>query len=303
MFEKRGGLHGVVAAVSLYVRAGKALRMRTRIYWLSHWARAPYISETPAIIVGGSVRSGTTLMRTMLDSHPQIAAGPESWLFVYQANHELLAQEYSFGLEELEAMRGRSAGLSQFIDLFFGTYARRMGKARWAEKSPANVTRLKYIWTHFPRAKFIHMIRDGRDVVCSIQSQHKRLRTEGVPAASRTLSNRLKMWKSHVRTGMRWRSDERYFEVRYEDLIEAPRETMGAVLEFLGEPWSDDVMRAHSIQGNHPHIRKELGTPEVRQPIFGTSVGRWRKDLAEKDARYCWRKEGALLTALGYRDD
>ncbi len=279
----------------------RMLRTRTRLYWSSRWVRGAFTSETPAVIVGGSVRSGTTLIRTMLDSHPRLAAGPESWVFVYRVDYGALAKDYDISLEAAEAIRRRATCLAHFIDLFFEDYARRMGKARWVEKSPANVLRLKYIWQHFPRAKFVHMVRDGRDVACSIESQHKRLRAEKVKVGERTLDERIELWKSHVSAGIRWRGDQRYLEVKYEDLVNAPRKTMERVLIFLGEPWSDDVLQAHEIQRKHPHIVSERGTPEVRKPIFGSSVGRWRTELSEEDTRVFQRKAGALLQALGYR--
>lgn len=273
---------------------------RERLYWLSSWARGSYISDTSAIIIGGSVRSGTTLIRTMLDSHSRLAAGPESWLFVYRVDYPTLARDYDLSLEKVEAIRRCSTCLAHFIDLFFEDYAKRMGKIRWVEKSPANVTRLKYIWRHFPKAKFIHMIRDGRDVVCSIDSQHKRLRAQAVEVTARTLDERIRLWKSHVSAGMRWRGDRRYLEVKYEDLVQAPRKAMETVLGFLEEAWSDNVLRAYEIQRIHPHIANEQGTPEVRMPIFGTSVGRWRTELSEDDAQRCWRKAGPFLESLGY---
>ena len=274
--------------------------LRTRLYWWSRWANGPHVSAAPAIIIGGCVRSGTTLMRAMLDSHPNIAIGPESWLFVYRVDYRVLAEEYAMSDDDVYMLCTRSTCLSHFIDQFFETYAERMGKPRWGEKSPTNVLRLKYIWRHFPKAKFIHMIRDGRDVVCSIESQHTRLRTDGFRIADRSLKQRIAVWREHVAAGMRWRGDQRYVEVKYENLAQAPRKTMEKVLDFLGEPWSEDVLRAHEIQRNHPHIANEQGTPEVRMPIFGTSVGRWRTELSERDAQRFWHSAGELLQSLGY---
>ena len=279
------------------------LRIRSRIYWNTRWARHNYVSAAPAIIIGGCVRSGTTLMRTMLDSHPNIAAGPESWLFVHPIAIDWLAEYYNLSLREVLAIRGESTCLAHFIELFFGHYARRMGKSRWAEKSPANVTRLKYIWRHFPRAKFIHMIRDARDVVCSIRSQRRRLHEDSagrVNGVALDMDDGLSLWKTYVSAGASWCGDPRYLEVRYEDLVMSPREVMMRILDFVGEPWSDKVLHAHEHQLARRQKIAEIGTPEVHSPIFQTSIGRWRRDLSRAEIQRCWKKAGRLLEILGY---
>lgn len=288
--------------MKLYVRLKRMLRIRSRLYWASRWANGAHVSDTPAVIVGGSVRSGTTLMRTMLDSHPLIAAGPESWLFVHQVNYVLLAEGYGFSLEETQAIRDESTCLAHFIDLFLAEYARRMAKPLWAEKSPGNVTRLEYIWRHFPKAKFIHMIRDGRDVVCSIKSQRERISREIPGAIIRgTLEDRISIWRSCVRAGTAWREDPRYLEVRYEALVQSPDETMARVFDFLQVPWSDNPLQAHQLQRSRGHAIRELGTPEVHKPLFKSSIGRWRRDLSEREIQVCWKRAGDLLSELGYQ--
>lgn len=289
--------------MQLYLRMRRSLRLRSRFYWRSEWATGSYVSDTPAIIVGGSMRSGTTLMRTVLDSHPHIAAGPETWMFVYRRPSpiEMLAAEYGIAVQDVRRVWERCNSLAQFLDEFLGEYARRMGKARWAEKSPGNVTRLDYIWRHFPHAKFIHMIRDGRDVVCSMVSQRERLRHEGRPIRFEgTLDSRIRTWRRYVSAGIAWRGHENYLEIRYEDLVSNPKAVIGRVLDFVGEPWSDDVLCADAVQRQRKQKIEEYGTPEVHHPIFRKSIGRWRKDLSEAEARLCWRRAGDLLENLGY---
>ncbi len=80
-----------------------------------------------------------------------------------------LAEHFGISLWQIRRMRRRSASGAEFIDRFFGEYARRHGVTRWAEKSPANVKCLDFIFEHFPGAHFVHVIRDGRDMACSIR--------------------------------------------------------------------------------------------------------------------------------------
>lgn len=287
--------------MGLLSKVRRSTQLRTRLYWRSPWVNRAYVSETPAVIIGGSVRSGTTLMRTMLDSHPNIVGGQESWLFVYRPKFERLAREYDTTVTAIEEIRKKSKGLAQFIDLFFQDYARRMGKPRWAEKSPGNVSNLAYIWRHFPKAKFIHMVRDGRDVACSIDAQCDRLEQEGIiEAPNLDFPGRIAMWRDYVREGIRWREDPRYLEVRYEELVCDPESVIRRVLDFIGEPWSENVLRAHELQSIRKQQIVEYGTPEVHQPIFRGSIDRWRKDLTTDQARQSWEIAGDVLESLGY---
>ncbi|HUW84187.1 MAG TPA: sulfotransferase [Phycisphaerae bacterium] len=270
------------------------------MYWRSPWANGVYRSAARAVIVGGCYRSGTTLMRAILDSHPHIAMGPESWLFVYRPDYGSLAADYDLPISYVMDLHRRSTCLANFIDLFFEAYAQRRGKTKWGEKSPPNVLRLPWIWQRFPNARFIHMVRDGRDVICSMRSQHRRLVAEGFGTELKGFDECLRWWISCVRAGIRWRGDPRYLEVKYEELVTGLRNTMARVLDFLGEPWSDEVIRAHEVQRNHPHIGYERGTPEVREPIFQSSMGRWRKDLPMHEAKRFSQRAEMLLQRLGY---
>jgi hypothetical protein len=114
------------------------------------------------------------------------------------------------------------------------------------------------------------------------------------------VDQRLALWKRHVEAGLAWRGDSRYLELRYEDLVASPRTVMERVLNFLDEPWSDDVLHAREYQLNRPHKIMEHGTPEVHKPIFRNSIGRWRHDLTRAESERCWEKVGKLLQLLGY---
>lgn len=279
------------------------VQLRSRLYWRSRWANGNYVSDTPAIIVGGCIRSGTTLLRTMLDSHPNVAAGPETWLFVgrHADGFPWLADEYGLSREYVREMAASSPSLPEFIERFLGEYAERMGKGRWAEKSPGNVMRLGYIFRHYPRAKFIHVIRDGRDVVCSIVSQRERLRKQGIDTpVDGTTADRIRFWLRAVHAGLAWRGDPRYLEVSYESLVHNPEAEARRVLDFIGEPWCDDVLNANEVQKTRTQRINEYGTPEVHKPIFKGSIGRWQSDLSPADIAVCHRIGGKLLAQLGY---
>ena len=100
---------------------------------------ATYVSSQSPLIIGGCPRSGTTLIRAILDTHPNIACGPESSLLAGRAPSEALAMNFEISADELAQLRHAATDHAQLIELFYTRYAGRQGKPRWAEKSPANV--------------------------------------------------------------------------------------------------------------------------------------------------------------------
>ena len=95
------------------------------MYYRSSWVNGDFVSQRPMIIIGGCERSGTTLLRAALDSHPDVAAGPESWLFVFKPDLEFLAGEYEMPLPGLQAMKREASSLPEFIDRFAAAHCRR----------------------------------------------------------------------------------------------------------------------------------------------------------------------------------
>lgn len=253
-------------------------------------------SKAP-IFVGGHHRSGTTLLRVMLNRHPHIACGPEGQLLdrtSFRDFHRFLETTWlphlrAYSMDEQDIDRGVAA----FIDEFFSRYAAERGKRRWAEKTPKNVLHIAYLFRLFPEARFIHMVRDPRDVHCSVvEKAHTTTpRWLGV-----TAEETARGWVRRVEIAGAWRGDERYLEIRYEDLVAVPREMMAHVLCFLAEPWDERILEAVPSAGGG-EVRN------VDRPVFGTSAGRWREDLAPAEVRTIEEIAGPTMLALGYAPD
>lgn len=287
-----------MATASVLVRARNRLeRLRQR-----RWRLAAHHSGERHIILGGAPRSGTTLLRKLLDRHPQVRAGAETKLFVPAAfNLEWLSQAYAIPLAELRRMREEAPSQGAFIDAFAARVRADAAKPRWAEKTPQNIRSLDWIAPRWPRAAFVHVIRDGRDVVCSMR-QHPDWRWVGgawqkvlVP---RSLEWYAKRWLADTASGMAWRDDERYLEVRYEALVADPLATLRALCDAIGmvadAGWLAEVTRRQGADGGQDE------RPDYEGAVSGASVGRWRDDLSANEREVVERLCGPRLRELGY---
>ncbi len=188
--------------------------------------------------MGGAPRSGTTVLRKLFDRHPAICCGPETKIFVPAAfNLAWLATSYDIPRPELEAMRAAAASQGAFIDAFAARVRGAAGKARWAEKTPQNIRNLDWILARFPQASVVHIIRDGRDVICSMR-QHPDWRwvddSWQKVLVPRSLEWYARRWLGDTAAGMAWRDDPRYVEVRYEDLVADPEGVLRAICDGIG---------------------------------------------------------------------
>jgi len=271
---------------------------------LARWLRrraSRHVSDQAAIIIGGSPRSGTTLLRVMLDSHPGIACGPESSLLTGGILPERLARCFDTTVDHVWTVQRRARDHAHFIDLFMTDYARRRGKQRWAEKTPQNVRHLRWIFAHWPRAKFIHVVRDGRDAVCSIRT-HPRVRMiDGrmIPTnARRPLESCVRSWLRDTGEGLRWRGHANYHEVRYEDLVTAPMPTLRKVCAFLGVEFSAVMLQYYKHKRDAANFIANVAATE---PLKTTAVGRWRNELRPEELELFEQLAGPRMNELGYR--
>jgi hypothetical protein len=261
-----------------------AVKARNRLYRVSsqRWRMRPDTSTDNAIIIGGSSRSGTTLVRKLLDQHPAIMCGPEtSLLLPVAANPEGLALDYGLEADQIRGWRRDAPSQVRFVETFMHAALTRQGKRRWGEKTPLNVSHLDWILPRFPNGLFVHVIRDGRDAVCSMRSHGTRRLVDGrwvkMPR-TRTIEECARSWRRRVEEGIRHRGNPRYHELRYEDLVRSPGDTVAGLFGFLDE--------------------EPAGIGD--QAISATSLGRWRRDLTPAEQETVRRIAGDLLDQLGY---
>jgi len=291
-------------------------------------------AATPAPFIVGAARSGTTLLRMMLDAHRELAIPFETQLLpeLIDAAKEPGADADSiadilvshrrwpdFGLDADE-MRAEFRAIEPF-DLaeatraFYRAYARAQGKPRWGDKSPGYALHIRRISKLLPEARFVHLIRDGRDVRLS-QLQ----RGSDHP----TVKRHAKRWKRRVEIGRTQGSEvEHYMEVRYEDLVTAPEPELRRICEFSELEFDPatldyhetaderlaeiarDLAEGHELAGarERPLFKAEdrLEVHKLtREPPRADRVERWRTDLDPDEIAAYEEVAGDLLAELGY---
>jgi hypothetical protein len=288
---------------------------------LSGRALAPFIV--------GVGRSGTTLLRIMLDSHPQLAIGPETGFVpeviracrrrgpAPEALLDLLRRDRRWGdfdldeaelMERFGALRRRSAG--EVLRTLYELYAEGQGKPRWGDKTPAYVKRMPMIQRALPEARFVHVIRDGRDVALS-----RARRALREPAPAERVAD---VWRGRIlRAREQARRLDGYLEVRYEDLVTDTEPTLRRVCEFIELPWDPAVLRYYERAGERlAEVSRDLPAKDgkiersgaeraaahalIKEPPKRERIAAWREQMSLADREAFEAVAGDLLTELGY---
>ena len=283
----------------------------------------------PVPFVVGVGRSGTTLLRLMLDAHPQLAVPPETG-FVPDlidaareddATPESLTQVLvthrrwgDFGLEASE-LTERWRALPQIkpgpaVRAFFELYAEKQGKPRWGDKTPGYTQHIRKISKVLPEARFIHLIRDGRDVTLS---RTKTLALKDVP-----ITKSARRWKKRLKRAQRQGAKvEHYLELRYETLVSEPEATLRQICEFIELPWDDAILHHHerseqrlseldrdipAMGGRLPRSAESRMALHERttKPVDTSAIGKWRTQMSPEDVAEFESVAGDLLVELGY---
>lgn len=277
---------------------------------------ASALQRNDPFFVVGAHRSGTTLLRLMLSSHPRLYLPPESEFipaFFDRSPSRTLDRTESrrilgkiFQLRFVREWRGAPPDIddlvpegetitpARLVDALFTAYAWQHGAARWADKTPTYTSHIDLLHCIFPRARFIHLIRDGRDVALSVLDTWGRRAHVDLVFAART-------WKRRTTDARRSAGrlpPELMIELRYEDLVVDPEPQLRRICRFLDEDYHPKMLQFHLTA--EETILEGGFHDAVRHPLSTKRIDRWRKEMAPSDLRVFEAIAGSTLTALGY---
>lgn len=278
----------------------------------------PIGSQRPIFIVGAP-RSGTTMLRYMLSAHPRIYIPPESnfmtRLLPLPPDAPLSREQ---AVELFTAVRtykvffrdwhGAKPDAAAFVDALpdrkpatllhclYAQYAQQHGAVRWGDKSPIYTSHVAELARLFPTAQFVHIVRDGRDVALSMLNAYQGRRFFYVDLCFATRS-----WQRRVRSARRAGQalgQDRYLELRYEQLTAVADPTLHTVCDFLGEPFDPAMLHPDRMADRQYHSKGVHAA--TRRPPNTRSVGRWRTEMSPADQRLFEAMAGDFLAELGY---
>jgi tetratricopeptide (TPR) repeat protein len=233
-------------------------------------ARAPELgsSEATPVLILGMPRSGTTLVEQIVSMHPEVGAGGELHFWNQRG-----AEWHRSVVAENEGRFVVSEFLAKAAAEYLGVLrAIAPTAARVTDKMPFNFLWAGLIHMAFPRAIIIHCRRAAIDTALSIHQTHFRP-DMAFPTGGAEL---VAYFRSYQRLIDHWRSvlpADRFIEVDYEDLTRAPEPVIRRIIAASGLAWHDACLRPES----NPRAVNTPSKWQARQPIYGTSVARWRR--------------------------
>ncbi|HEY9202187.1 MAG TPA: sulfotransferase [Gammaproteobacteria bacterium] len=254
------------------------------------------------IFIGGFMRSGTTLLRYLLDSHPNISCGPETVRFIPELrqyiDNVLCSEVFVETLDNFNLTEKAFLNLAARdpIASFFSPFCEANDKKRWATKTPSNILHFDFLGRLFPDAHFIHVIRDGRDCLCSLNN----VDWWGEPLKNPvTFYNTAKRWAEYVETGREHGKNLNYMEITYEDLTASPKQVLAKILSFIGEDW-DDALLSHEKREYKHEVRVDSRNKDGAARPITRQESKWKSKFTEKQSRRFSTIAGKLLEELGY---
>lgn len=269
------------------------------------------------------MRSGTTLLRKMLHSHPDLAIPREIHLTIdsfrerrrfgdlrRRADREAFAGWLvrGRGFDRLELDPGRATRalldapptVGSFVGTLLRLYADRHGAPRFGDKRPLNVEAAPVLFAMFPDLQFIDLVRDPRAVVAS-------MRTLGWIDEwyGGSFPRAVDGWMRAIRAGDAFGASvasDAYRRVRYETLLSAPEETLRSLCVFtaLSEAHLERMLRYYETDDEIPAENKARFHPLVDQPLTSRAVERWRTVLNDEETAFIETVTRTEMERFGY---
>ena len=280
----------------------------------------------PYVFVVGCPRSGTTLLGRMLNAHRELAIIHEGRFVAPwferrrgltpegEVTPELIERLLEFepfenvhvGREQLERLADGPGPVhyAGFVRGIFDLHGEAHGKRFVGDKTPHYVRSLPTLHALWPRARFVHIVRDGRDVWLSVRNWKKVVERGGAVARYSDwerdpVSTTALWWEWQVRLGREAGAalgSQRYLEVRYESLVQDPAGGCRALCAFLDLPYDEQMLGFHE---GHTRDDPELDAKQAWLPVT-PGLRDWRAQMPADELERFDAAAGDLLEELGY---
>jgi hypothetical protein len=241
------------------------------------------------IFVGGSPRSGTTLVQNILNSHKDICGGSEFdyIIDIVRLRDNLKKSVISGRINDFFSEQNLDTSICLFIENLLLPFADKYGCNLISEKTPSNILVFKQLLSICPKAKFIHVIRDPRAVISSMLEVGKRGKEKGIatPAFTRSPTVAINCVRKYLTAGLlaKQYNPDRIFEVQYEKLVKNPEMISKEMCGFIDVDWDPEmILPKNKKQFAHKFLTRAFydenmyyRNPETKE-IF-----KWKQNLSK----------------------
>lgn len=290
-------------------------------------------SSLPVFFILGRPRSGTTLLRVLLDAHPNVVVPPEFPIIPILANKFMtikqwdrekvlsfidhIYENHTFGHRSIDQLRINRETLTREMlsllpettlgdlfttfnanaeSLFLNSHIDLVG-----DKNPLYTIYIKQIMKIFPGARFICLVRDYRDTFCSLREMN------GTPIEAPNIALQVSHWKYYSTLFLRYHQElpDRFYLVRYEDLVSQPEHTFHKITQFLGISYHPSVFNFYLEKERIIETYSEENMLRFHKnllyPINTSRVGVWKEKMSATEVVLADQIAGEIADRLGYK--
>ena len=270
------------------------------------------------IFIIGVPRSGTTLLRVILDSHPEIAAAPETpWILgsygphvSLKKLHEVLTKDPTGPVNNLAGIDDQT--LLQAARSYVSTIGHKYLESRNKEilifKTPDDIRFIEFLFELYPSSKFIHVCRDGRDVAVSTMKHKDDLwndnsRNNYGEIGYMSVIKRWWSWEKKIRSLLHEKSSYGYITFKYEDIVNSPEESITKACDFIGVEYTPAMLNYNSEEHEYPEWEAGSNDVKGKNNINSSSIGLWKENIPVNIRMKIEEIYGDYLKKLGYEHD
>ncbi len=264
------------------------------------------------IFIGGMAKSGTSLLRSLVGSHPNIYGGDgfetnwfgdeirKDWKDQTSERQRWLREWHNIDDQDFKAIKSKSISGLDYFNNVMNYCTDKAKKKRWIEKTPNNIHYFDLITDTWPNAKLIICVRDLRDVFASWKVKAgSNLKNHDVYEFTDKVLHAFSDY--HDLLG---KQTENYIDIKYEDTVKSTEQTLKRVLNYLEEPWVEGLEN-YKPSGELEKVKRIIGkgsttSESLEKPIFTSSIGQWKEFITDNEIAVIDDKLGDFQNILGY---
>lgn len=263
-------------------------------HWLANvrWRIPKTVSQRRLVFVVGAPRSGTTLLQKVLEMHDALfSIEGETGLFSYQNIFDPEKRHFFLPQPEVSELLRESRDIVDFFEKGVERLTDSHKGKIFIEKTPQHVMYLPFLIKHFPQARFVHIVRDGRDAFCSARGH------PGVPQG-RSVKTYAKYWKRCVTPPLMVGEHPQVHTLKYEAFCSEPSRHLSDVMSFLDLQLQEQQLQPQRYGDDHRAGLEQF--ERLKKPITPERVCRWKQDMTEEEQRTFLTIAETELRAYGY---